>query len=226
MLRTPEPLQRGHHLARAHAADRPNDLPIAGISTVLLDGTIDGRATADHASVRGTGYNRPEDIELQTLANGTPLLYFNTTDSDLNASGSDGTSRTYTLNLATMEVKLFASPQSIDLATGLPALGGLRNADNLAIDHEGHIYIVEDRGGGSDDDIWFAADWNQDGDILDPGEGLARWASNGTVGSEFTGLSFDLRNPNKAYVNIQHPDSGVDRTIEIFAAPAYQQGKK
>jgi uncharacterized protein len=108
----------------------------------------------------------------------------------------------------------------------MPALGGLRNADNLAIDAEGHIYIVEDRGGGSDDDLWFAADWNQDGDLLDEGEGLARWASNGTVGSEFTGLYFDWRNPNRAYVNIQHPDSGVDRLIEISASPEYQQGNK
>ena len=199
---------------------------IPGVSTVLADGTIDGRASADDDDVRATGYNRPEDIVLQTGPDGTQLLYFATTDSDVNATGGDGTSRVYALNLATTEVKLFAAPQSVDLATGMPALGGLRNADNLAIDAEGHIYIVEDRGGGSDDDIWFAADWNQDGDLLDAGEGLARWASNGTVGSEFTGLYFDLRNPNLAYVNIQHPESGVDRVIEISASPQYQQGNK
>ncbi len=44
-----------------------------------------------------------------------------------------------------------------------------------------------------DDNIWFAVDLNKDGDLLDEGEGLARWASNGTQGSEFTGLYFDLR---------------------------------
>ena len=146
--------------------------PIAGVSTVLPDGTIDGRVSADDNDVRATGYNRPEDMELQTLADGTQLLYFATTDSDVNASGADGTSRVYTLNLSTNEVKLFAAPQSIDLATGLPVGGGLRNADNLAIDPEGNIYIVEDRGGGSDDDIWFAVDLNKDGDLLDAGEGL------------------------------------------------------
>lgn len=199
---------------------------IAGVSTVLADGTIDGRVSADDDDVRATGYNRPEDIVLQTRADGTQLLYFATTDSDVNATGSDGTSRVYALNLSTTEVKLLAAPQSIDLATGVAVSGGLRNADNLAIDHEGHVYIVEDRGGGGDDDIWFAADWNQDGDLLDPGEGLARWVSNGTVGSEFTGLYFDLRNPNRAFVNIQHPDSGVDRVIEISAVPAYEQGNK
>jgi secreted PhoX family phosphatase len=200
--------------------------PLAGISTELPDGTIDGRVSADDNDVMATGYNRPEDIQIQTLADGTQLLYFNTTDSDVNATGSDGTSRTYTLNLTTNEVRLFASPQSIDLATGLAVGGGLRNADNLAIDHEGNIYIVEDRGGGSDDDIWLAVDLNKDGDILDAGEGLARWASNGTQGSEFTGMYFDWRHPNRAFVNIQHPASGVDRLIEIATEPAYQVGNK
>src|SRR4029453_5218080 len=114
------------------------------------DGTMDGRVSADDNDVRATGYNRPEDIVLQTLADGTQLLYFATTDSDTNATGSDGTSRIYVLNLSATEVRLFASPQAIDLATGQAIAGGLRNADNLAIDAEGNIYIVEDRNGGSD----------------------------------------------------------------------------
>jgi secreted PhoX family phosphatase len=208
------------------AITNPTGGALAGISTLLPDGTIDGRAAADDNDVRATGYNRPEDMVLQTLADGTQLLYFATTDSDVNNSGADGTSRVYNLNLSTNEVRLFAAPQSTDVATGSPVGGSLRNADNLAIDAEGNIYIVEDRGGGSDDDIWFAADWNKDGDLLDADEGLARWASNGAQGSEFTGLYFDLRNPNRAFVNIQHPSSDVDRLIEISASPQYQQGNK
>jgi secreted PhoX family phosphatase len=47
---------------------------IPGVSTVLPDGTIDGRVSADNAAVKATGYNRPEDIEIQTLADGTQLL--------------------------------------------------------------------------------------------------------------------------------------------------------
>lgn len=192
---------------------------LAGISTVLADGTIDGRVTADHAAVMGTGYNRPEDLELQSFADGTQRLYFTTTDSDSNATGGDGSSRTYFLDIGSGEVRLFADA-STRLAGGQAAVGGaLNSADNLAIDADGNIYLIEDRNGGVDDDIWFAKDLNKDGDLLDDGEGLGRWASNGTQGSEFTGLYFDKFNPNVAYVNIQHPASGNDRTMMIMAVP-------
>ena len=46
-----------------------------------------------------------------------------------------------------------------------------------------------------------------------------RWASNGTQGSEFTGLYFDPFDPNRAWVNVQHPASGNDRMMEFTAAP-------
>ena len=192
---------------------------IAGVSTLLGDGTIDGRTTADHANVQATGFNRPEDLEVQTLGDGTQLIYFTTTDSDNNATTADGRSRVYTYNTKTGEVRLFADSSIIDLATGLPVGGGFRNADNLAIDANGNIYIIEDRDGGVDDDIWFARDLNLDGDLLDAGEGLGRWASNGTPGSEFSGLYFDKFDPNVAYVNIQHPADGIDRTLMINAVP-------
>ena len=58
-----------------------------------------------------------------------------------------------------------------------------------------------------------------DGDLLDLNEGLARWASQGTEGAEFTGLYFDPFNPNRAWVNIQHPRSGNDRLFQITHVP-------
>ncbi len=177
---------------------------------------LDGRTAA--GLVGGTGYNRPEDLEIQT-ANGSQRIYFTTTDSDSNGNTADGRSRIYSFDVNTAEVKLFADASTIDLATGLAVGGGLRNADNLAIDANGNMYIIEDRDGAVDDDIWFAKDINKDGDLLDAGEGIARWASNGTPGSEFTGLYFDKFNPNVAYVHIQHPGDGVDRTIQITAVP-------
>jgi secreted PhoX family phosphatase len=125
------------------------------------------------------------------------------------------THEVYRLDLRNKTISVFADRNSIDLATGLPVGSALANPDNLAVDHDGNIYIIEDRNGGVDDDIWFARDLNKDGDLNDAGEGIGRWASNGTPGSEFTGLYFDPFNKRRAWVNVQHPASGNDRTIEI-----------
>lgn len=89
-----------------------------------------------------------------------------------------------------------------------------QNPDNLAIDAEGNMYIIEDQPGGLAD-IWFAKDTDKDG----VAESIGKWASLSTVGAEPTGLYFDKFNPNVAYVNVQHPLSGVDRTIMISAVP-------
>ena len=166
--------------------------------------SVDARNTTDLPAFKGTDYQRPEDMQIQTV-NGVERLYVTTTT----------THETYVLDLAAQSIAVFADRSTIDLATGSPVGDALANPDNLALDHEGNIYIVEDRSGGVDDDIWFANDLNRDGDLTDPGEGIGRWASNGTVGSEFTGLYFDPTNKRRAWVNIQHPDSGNDRTIEI-----------
>ena len=170
--------------------------------------SVDGRNTTELAAFKGTDYQRPEDLQIATLANGDEVVYMATTT----------TNEVYTLNLTTGNISLLANQSTINLATGLAVGAALASPDNLAIDAEGNIYIVEDRNGGVDDDIWFAKDLNKDGDLLDAGEGLARWASNGTPGSEFTGLYFDPYNPNRAWVNIQHPTSGNDRMIQITAA--------
>ena len=185
-----------------------NGAAVAGVSTVLADGTIDGRASAN--TVGGTDYQRPEDIEIGKLANGEQAMYIATTT----------TNEVYLFNLDTNQATVFANASTIDLATGL-AVGSaaFTSPDNIAIDAAGNVYIIEDRNGAVDDDIWFAKDINHDGDLLDAGEGLARWASNGTPGSEFTGLYFDKFDANKAYVNIQHPSTGVDRLIQISAVP-------
>jgi uncharacterized protein len=172
----------------------------------LPAGTIDGRESAN--LVGGTDYQRPEDTEIVKNANGEEILYFATTT----------TNEVYAFNLATNTSSVFANASTIDLATGLPVTStAFTSPDNISFDSEGNIYIIEDRNGAVDDDIWFAKDINKDGDLLDAGEGLARWASNGTPGSEFTGLYFDRNDPNKAYVNIQHPTDGNDRMIQLTA---------
>jgi hypothetical protein len=193
----------------------PSGAPLPGaLSITDANGvtSVDARNTTDLPQFKGTDYQRPEDMQLQRLANGEALqenLYVTTTT----------TNEVYRIDLTHQTINVFADRNTIDLATGLPVGSALASPDNLAVDSEGNIYIVEDRNGGVDDDIWFAKDLNKDGDLLDPGEGIGRWASNGTPGSEFTGLYFDKFHPNRAWVNIQHPSSGNDRTIEITIGP-------
>ena len=166
--------------------------------------SVDGRNTTDLPAFKGTDYQRPEDLQLQTVK-GVERLYVATTT----------TNEVYALDLGAQQISVFANRASTDLATGAAVGSGLTSPDNLALDSENNIYVVEDRNGGTDDDIWLARDLNLDGDLLDAGEGLGRWASNGTVGSEFTGLYFDPTDKRRAWVNIQHPSSGNDRTIEV-----------
>ena len=166
--------------------------------------SVDGRNTTNLPAYKGTDYQRPEDMQIQALSGGE-YLYVTTTT----------THETYRIDLRNRMISVFADRSTIDLATGLPVGSALANPDNLAMDQDGNIYIIEDRNGGTDDDIWLAKDLNGDGDLKDEGEGIGRWATNGTVGSEFTGLYFDPTNKRRAWVNIQHPASGNDRTIEI-----------
>ena len=166
--------------------------------------SVDGRATTNVAAFKGTDYQRPEDLEIQTLANGDEVLYVATTT----------TNEVYSINLATNQVQTFVSRSTLDAATGLAVGDALTSPDNLAIDADGNMYIVEDQPGGVAD-IWFATDANRDG----VAESISRWATMSTLGAEPTGLYFDITNPNLAFVNVQHPTSGVDRMIQISAVP-------
>jgi hypothetical protein len=166
--------------------------------------SVDARNTTDLPMFKGTDYQRPEDMQIQKIR-GREYLYVTTTT----------TNEVYRLDLRNKVISVFVNRNTVDLATGLPVGSALASPDNLAVDHDGNVYVIEDRNGGADDDIWFAKDVNKDGDLTDPGEGIGRWASNGTVGSEFTGLYFDPFDKRRAWVNIQHPDSENDRTIEI-----------
>ena len=185
----------------ATGAGLPGTLTITDPNGVT---SVDARNTTELPAFKGTDYQRPEDMQIQTL-HGDEFLYVTTTTTTRSTASTSGPS----------PISVFADRTTTDLATGAPVGSGLASPDNLAIDHDGNIYIVEDRNGGIDDDIWFAKDLNDDGDLTDPGEGIGRWASNGTVGSEFTGLYFDPTDKRRAWVNIQHPNTGNDRTIEI-----------
>ena len=116
--------------------------------------SVDARNTTELAAFKGTDYQRPEDMQLQTV-NGREYLYVTTTT----------TNEVYRLALGTNTISVFTNRATTDLATGAPVGSAFTSPDNLAIDHDGNIYIVEDRGGGVDNDIWFAKDLNDDGDL-------------------------------------------------------------
>jgi secreted PhoX family phosphatase len=92
----------------------------------------------------------------------------------------------------------------------LPVGGVFNDPDNIAIDAEGHMYIVEDQPDGQAD-IWFVTDADNDGIA----ESISRRTSMFILSAEPTGLYFDKFNPNVAYVNVQHPLSGDDRAMMI-----------
>ncbi len=183
-----------------------NGAPLPG-TVVVTDANgvrgLDGRATPKLAAFRGTAFDRPEDMEIKTMGrSGRQMLFVATTTNH----------KVFAIDLERNKVSLFASRDTIDLATGQPVGATFANPDNLAIDADGNIYIVEDQPGGVED-IWFAVDKNGDG----VAEGVAKWASLSTKGAESTGLYFDRFRPDLAYINVQHPDSGVDRTIMLLA---------
>jgi secreted PhoX family phosphatase len=127
------------------------------------------------------------------------------------------TNRTYSVNLVdsgTANVAIFVDQNTINAFDSVAVGGQFFNPDNLAIDAAGNIYIVEDQPAGVAD-IWMAWDADRDGIA----ESIGRWASMTTAGAEPTGLYFDPFNPNRAWINVQHAGSDIDRTIEINAVP-------
>ena len=175
--------------------------PLPGV-VLVHDNEIDGRATPKLEPFLGTAFDRPEDLEIKTLRNKKQMLFVATTTN----------SKVFSIDLSRNEVKLFASRATTDMATGYPVDREFTSPDNLAIDADGNIYIVEDQPGGLED-TWYALDEDNDG----VAEAIGKWASLNTLGAEATGLYFDPFNPHLAYINVQHPDSGEDRTIMLMA---------
>ncbi len=169
---------------------------------------IDGRATPKLPAFLGTPFDRPEDLEIKTLKNGKQMLFVAVTTHH----------KVFSIDLRSNTVKLFASRDTLDMATRRPVGSAFTNPDNLAIDADGNLYIVEDQPGGIGD-IWFAKDENDDG----VAEAIGKWANLSTRGAESSGLYFNPFRPNVAYVNVQHPASGIDRTIMISTPCAQAQ---
>lgn len=195
--------------------------PLSG-AVVVTDAngvtSIDGRATPKLMTFKGTQFDRPEDLEVRTVQvkdNSYTRRKPRTREVEQLFVATTTNHKVFSIDLTNNTVKLFASQNSLDMATGVPVGTAFKNPDNVAVDSEGNMYIVEDQPGGVED-IWFAKDEDKDG----VAESIGKWASLSTKGAESTGLYFDRFEKNLAYINVQHPDSGVDRTI-MLRTPAY-----
>ena len=165
---------------------------------VVPTGTA-GRAAADE--VHGTPYGRPEDVVID-LRNGREVLFFTATSEDA----------VYAVALQgdTADVKVFVDRSTRDVATGEAVGAVFNNPDNLAIDADGHLYVIEDQEPASAD-VWQAVD--SDGDLV--ADRIGRWLTHGVPGAEPTGLTFDPNVPNRAIISIQHPASGNDALWQV-----------
>ncbi len=159
-----------------------------------------GRIAADE--VGGTGYCRPEDMDVRELPNGKEMLYVAATCANI----------VYSIELVDADnaivrefVNSDVTPDLIGnnpVGTGNPSDStyGLDDPDNVAIDAAGNVFIIEDENPG---DIWQAVDDNKDG----VAEYVALFASLGKYGSEPTGFIIDPRDPFTWLVAIQHPSA-------------------
>ncbi|MEX2479390.1 MAG: alkaline phosphatase PhoX [Gammaproteobacteria bacterium] len=197
----------------------PGINPIIGATTLncaagdaadqCRDGDIrPGRVAADDAG--GTPFGRPEDTGVQILPNGNEILYIATTSEDSVISIEE--------TAAGPMVRLFASengPDGSGVGTPknvgfLPTSGRLNAPDNIAIDSLGNVYIVEDgpnngnaQGIGSNGDVWFARDMDNDG----VAESLDHFMSLQVSGAENTGMLFNPNNPTEFWLTSMHPRS-------------------
>ena len=95
-----------------------------------------GRAAADE--LNGTPFGRPENVA-QQFVNGTEVLYFT-------ATSERAVYAVFLDRAVTAEVKRFADRSTLNIASGEPVGTALSSPDNLAVDGNGHVYIVEDQG--------------------------------------------------------------------------------
>lgn len=132
-----------------------------------------------------TGWGRPEDIEIATSTGknrgGANVMYIPATSEDL------------VLKIALHGDKAFVTnyvKQGVNV-------NGLSDPDNVALDHQGNLYILEDNGPG---DIWVARPGQGNSDL--PAE-VVRFASLSDCSGEPTGNYFS-RDGRTMYVHVQH----------------------
>lgn len=147
----------------------------------------------------GTGYQRPEDLEIIGDTLYVAVTEGNPDGTNIDAGQYQG--RVLAVNLNSMMVTNFVkpgvnAPVEIGNATTEGNQTGFDGPDNLAQTPDGKLVIVEDN---TASDIWVAIDQDEDGvaDSVDLFASLTDYAAEGT------GIYFG-KDPKVMFVNVQH----------------------
>jgi hypothetical protein len=145
----------------------------------------------------GTGYNRPEDIEIIGHT-----LYVAVTEGTYAGGRQVFDGHVLAIDLASLRVTSFVKPGvNVPVEIGVPGDAvfqtGFDNPDNLAATPDGRLMIVEDN---VPSDIWVAGkDLDRDG----AADRVWLFGSLSDPGAEGTGIYFG-KDPNVLFVNVQH----------------------
>lgn len=178
---------------------------------------VDANATA--AAAGATGYNRPEDLEIGT-STGDDQGPDNIMYVALTGASNPVDNRIIAIDLHEPRGGNDRSTAFVYdyVKWGVNAVqGDFEMPDNVALDHEGNLYITEDPATAPNtkrgDDIWVATP--PKGKPHQPAESVVRFASLTDCSAEPTGVYID-RSSNTVFVHAQHRGGdGLDKTVAI-----------
>lgn len=169
---------------------------------------INARVAAQ--AVNATPFCRPEDLERI----GNTLYAALTCEDATDPANTSGPGAILAVSLTSLpKVSYFVQPGvnvpfEVKPNGTTPGITGFKSPDNLAKDPDGKLWIVEDN---DNSDIWVALpDEDEDG----YSDGVYLFASLKDKGAEGTGIYFG-KDPHTLFVNIQHSETGNDKTMII-----------
>lgn len=177
---------------------------------VALDmGQVQVSAREAAAAVGATSYCRPEDIE--RIAS---TLYVALTCEDVsNPASTSGPGAVLAVQLGNEPSVSYvvAAGRNAPVENRAGGVTGFRGVDNLADGPDGKLWMVEDN---AYSDIWVFDPDSKDASRDGYRDGVYLFASLKDVGAEGTGIYFGT-DPKTLFVNVQHSDTGNDKTMVI-----------
>jgi hypothetical protein len=182
--------------------DRRSDLSSGDLYVLGVDGGVEGvgqgqwlgpidpaDAAAAGTAAGGTGYQRPEDLEIIGS-----VLYAAVTEGTRAGGSESYDGRVLAIDLESVVVTNFVKPGVNVPVEVNGSQSGLDNPDNLAEGPDGRLWIVEDN---VPSDIWVAQGRGGEATSVD------LFASLTDPGAEGTGIYFG-HDPHTLFVNVQH----------------------